>query len=215
MIALAVLSVVVAYLLGSISFAVVFSKLFSHVDVRSQGSGNAGTTNVLRVSGVKAGVLTLVCDALKGTASCLIGMFAFKAAFGADNTVAYIYGEYLCALFCMLGHAFPIYFGFKGGKCAATSVGIFAVCCPLGIILGLIGWGISMAISRIVSLSTLIATVIVVATSVILNGIINFGVNPIIIVLTLAMGAVVVLRHKDNIIRLIRGEEKKLKVKKS
>ena len=215
MIVLAVLSVVAAYLIGSISFAVVFSKLFSHIDVRSQGSGNAGTTNVLRVSGVKAGVLTLLCDALKGTAACLIGMVAFKAAFGQDNTVAVLYGEYLCALSCMLGHAFPIYFGFKGGKCAATSVGIFAVCCPLGIVLGLVGWGISMLITKIVSLSTLVATAIVVISSIVLNGVLKFGVNPIIIVLTLAMGVVVVLRHKDNIVRLIHGEEKKLKVKKS
>ena len=98
MIMLAIASVIVAYLLGSISFAVIFSKLFSHVDVRSQGSGNAGTTNVLRVSGVKAGVLTLLCDALKGTASCLIGMLAFKVAFGADNSVVVLCGEYLCGL---------------------------------------------------------------------------------------------------------------------
>ena len=215
MIIAAIASVIVAYLLGSISFAVIFSKLFSNVDVRSKGSGNAGTTNVLRVSGAKAGVLTLLCDALKGTASCIIGMLAFKAAFGADNSAMILCGEYLCALFCMLGHAFPIYFGFKGGKCAATSVGIFAVCCPLGILLGVIGWGISMAITRIVSLSTLVATVIVVISSITLNGVLKFGFNPIIIILTLCMGTVVVLRHKDNIVRLIHGEEKKLKIKKS
>lgn len=215
MIVVAVLAVIASYLLGSISFAVIFSKLFSHIDVRKQGSGNAGTTNVLRVSGVKAGVLTLVCDALKGAVSCLLGYFAFKAAFGTDNGAILLYGEYLCALLCMLGHAFPIYFGFKGGKCAATSVGIFAVCCPVGILLGLVGWGISMLISRIVSLSTLVATAIVVTSSIILNGIMKFGADPIIILLTLAMGTVVVLRHKDNIVRLIKGEEKKLKVKKS
>ena len=215
MIMFAILAVVASYLLGSISFAVIFAKLFSHIDVRSVGSGNAGTTNVLRVSGTKAGVLTLLCDALKGTVSCLIGMFVFKAVFGADNSVAVLYGEYLCALSCMLGHAFPIYFGFKGGKCAATSVGIFAVCCPIGILLGIIAWGISMAISRIVSLSTLVATVIVVISSISLNGVLKFGFNPIIVILTLCMGTVVVLRHKDNIIRLIHGEEKKLKVKKS
>lgn len=212
MIMLAVLSPIFAYLIGSISFAVIFTERFSKVDVRKKGSGNAGTTNVLRVSGVKAGLLTFLCDALKGAAACLIGRFAFGLAFGSLQTV--LLGAYICGFACMLGHAYPLFFDFKGGKCAATSVGIFAVCCPQGIILGLLGYGINMAITRIVSISTLIATTIVVIVSFVQKGFLQFGFNPAILVLTLLMGTLVFYRHKSNIQKLIKGEEKKLKVKK-
>lgn len=212
MIVLAGLSIIIAYLLGSISFAVIFSKLFSHVDVRKQGSGNAGTTNVLRVSGVKAGVLTLLCDALKGVVACLIGVYAFKYAFDGSSLMI-LYGKYLCGFACMVGHAYPIFFGFAGGKCAATSVGVFAICCPLGIAFGVGGWLLTLLVTKIVSISSLIATVIVATSSIVINGL-NDGVNYVIIVVTAFMAAVVILRHKDNIKRLINKQEKKLKVKK-
>lgn len=214
MIAFAVLAPILAYFIGSISFAVIFTKVFSKTDVREHGSGNAGTTNVLRVAGKTAGLLTFLCDALKGAAAALLGLVFFKYVFPDSNT-AIMYGKYICGITCMLGHAFPIWFGFKGGKCAATSVGIFAVCCPWAIVAGLIGYGVNMLITRIVSLSTLIATVLVVGFSIGINGF-NGITNPdfIIIGLSLLGGVVVFLRHKDNIKRLIKGEEKKLKIKK-
>ncbi|MBR2043212.1 MAG: glycerol-3-phosphate 1-O-acyltransferase PlsY [Clostridia bacterium] len=214
MIALAILAPVCAYLIGSISFAVIFTKVFSKTDVREHGSGNAGTTNVLRVAGKTAGILTFLCDALKGAAAALLGMLVYKYAFN-DSATMVTYGKYLCGIACMIGHAFPIWFGFKGGKCAATSVGIFAVCCPIGIGAGLIGYAVNMAITRIVSLSTLIATVLVVGFSIGING---FGgiTEPdfVVIALSLLGGVIVFWRHKDNIKRLIKGEEKKLRIKK-
>ena len=212
MIVLAVLAPIVAYLIGSISFAVIFTKVFSKTDVREHGSGNAGTTNVLRVAGKKAGILTFLCDVLKGTAAALLGLFVYKAVFDGDAT-ATMYGSYICAICCMVGHAFPVWFGFKGGKCAATSVGIFAVCCPLGIIAGLVGYAVNMVVTRIVSLSTLIATVLVVGFSIGLNGFNGGSPDFVIIGLSLVGGIIVFWRHKDNIKRLIKGEEKKLKIK--
>lgn len=214
MIVLAVLAPVAAYLIGSISFAVIFTKIFSKTDVREHGSGNAGTTNVLRVAGKTAGILTFLCDALKGTAAALLGMLVYKYVF-PDSQTAVMYGKYICGIACMVGHAFPVWFGFKGGKCAATSVGIFAVCCPWSIVAGLIGYCINMLVTRIVSLSTLIATVLVVGFSIGINGF-NGITNPdyVIIAISLLGGIIVFLRHKDNIKRLIKGEEKKLKIKK-
>lgn len=214
MIVLAVLAPVAAYLIGSISFAVIFTKIFSKTDVREHGSGNAGTTNVLRVAGKTAGILTFLCDALKGTAAALLGMLVYKYVF-PDSQTAVMYGKYICGIACMVGHAFPVWFGFKGGKCAATSVGIFAVCCPWSIVAGLIGYCINMLVTRIVSLSTLIATVLVVGFSIGINGF-NGITNPdyVIISISLLGGIIVFLRHKDNIKRLIKGEEKKLKIKK-
>ena len=211
---LAVLAPIVAYLIGSVSFAVIFTKLFSNTDVREHGSGNAGTTNVLRVAGKTAGILTFLCDAIKGAAAALFGLLVYRYVFGSDNQTLIMYGKYICAIACMVGHAFPVWFGFKGGKCAATSVGIFAVCCPWAIVIGLCGYALNMLITRIVSLSTLIATVLVVTFSIVLNGFSGGKPDFVIIVLSLIGGVIVFLRHKDNINRLIKGEEKKLKIKK-
>ncbi len=198
---------VVAYLLGSISFAVVFSKIYTKTDVRESGSGNAGTTNVMRVAGVTPGVLTFLCDILKGTASALVGRFAYSAV--SDQKDVMVLGMYICAVACMLGHAYPIYFGFKGGKCAATSVGIFAVACPFGILAGILTFALTVAISRIVSLSTLVATLVIMSVSIYLN--IH---NIPVVVLTVVAAAIVYLRHYSNIKRLLKGEEKKFKAKK-
>lgn len=214
MILLAVLAPILAYLIGSISFAIIFTKHFSKTDVREHGSGNAGTTNVLRVAGKTAGILTFLCDALKGALAAFLGMLLFRVAFPSAAELM-LYGKYICGIACMVGHAFPIWFKFKGGKCAATSVGIFAVCCPFAIFVGLLGYIVVMFISKIVSLSTLVATVLVVTFSIAINGFDNAG-NPDFVIITLSVigGIIVFLRHKDNIKRLLRGEEKKLKIKK-
>jgi glycerol-3-phosphate acyltransferase PlsY len=108
----------------------------------------------------------------------------------------------------MLGHVFPIFFQFKGGKGVATSVGIFAVCCPIAIIIGLCVFAVSTLLSRIVSLSSLIATVTVVVMSVIFYD--RSGSLAVQIILSVAMGLIVFLKHKENIIRLINGEENKI-----
>ncbi len=213
MIVLAIAAPIVAYLIGSICFAVIFTKYFCKTDVREHGSGNAGTTNVLRVAGKTAGIMTFLCDALKGAVAALLGLFVYRYVFPNSEVMA-MYGKYICAVACMLGHAFPIWFGFKGGKCAATSVGIFAVCCPIGIGVGLVGYALNMLITRIVSMSTLIAAVFVVGFSIGLNGFNGKEPDYVIIALSLIAGAIVFLRHKENIKRLIKGEEKKLKVKK-
>lgn len=213
MIVFAILAPIAAYLIGSISFAVIFTKYFCKTDVREHGSGNAGTTNVLRVAGKTAGFLTFLCDALKGAVASLLGLFVYKYLF-PDSASMIMYGKYICAVACMLGHAFPIWFKFKGGKCAATSVGIFAVCCPIGIIVGLIGYALNMVITKIVSMSTLIATVFVVGFSIGINGFNGGKPDYVIIALSLIAGTIVFLRHKDNIKRLIKGEEKKLTIKK-
>ncbi len=208
----AVLTVVAAYLVGSINFAVIFTKKYNNVDVRDFGSGNAGTTNVLRVAGKKAGAATFALDILKGAVAAGLGVLVFK--FLPFN---YEYGMFLCGLACMLGHCFPVFFGFRGGKAVATSVGIFAVCCPVAIIIGLIGFGICMVISKTVSVSSLIATLIVVGVSCgfAYGGAFSESVNPLIITLiTVACGLVVILRHLENIKRIFNGTEKKFSIKK-
>lgn len=218
---LAVGVIVFAYLLGSINFAVILSKLFAGEDVRKSGSGNAGTTNVLRTVGKLPAILTFVFDILKGFGACLAGKLIFSyLIFNTTMSVNWLfipdYGAYICCIAVMLGHIYPVFFGFKGGKAVATSVGTFAVCCPLAIILGLIGFAISLLISKFVSLSSLIATVIVVVVAsgyaIVVNAT-NYNVIPVVIMAFIA-GIIVFIKHKANIIRLREGTEPKISAKK-
>lgn len=203
-------AVVIAYFLGSINFAVIFANAFLKKDVRELGSGNAGTTNVMRTAGFLPGALTFVCDALKGFAACFIGKMLFIHAY--PDTIPWIYVAYMCGVACMLGHIFPIFFGFKGGKGVATSVGIFAVCCPIAIVIGLTVFALMVLLTKIVSLSSLIATVTVISLSIVFyNSDANIALPA---VLSISMGAIVFLKHKDNIKRLIKGEEKKITVRR-
>ena len=208
------LTIVVAYFIGSINFAVIYSKAFIHKDVRDFGSGNAGMTNVLRVVGPVAGTLTFICDALKGLAAGIIAKYVFSVlqAFYGAEWLNPVYGAFICGLACMIGHIYPVFFGFKGGKGVAVSVGIFAVCCPIAIISGLVCFLIVLAISRIISISSLLATIVVVSVSIIFND--STALLWPQAVSTVLMGALVFIKHRENIVRLSRGEEKKLTVKK-
>ncbi len=206
----AVITVIAAYLIGSVNFAVIFAKAFLKKDVREMGSGNAGTTNVMRNAGFLPGALTFICDALKGFVAAGLGKLVFAYIFdtvGAGWALP-IYGAYICGAACMLGHVFPIFFQFKGGKGVATSVGIFAVCCPIAIILGLAVFALVTIISKIVSLSSLVATVTVVVLSLIFYDK-SASILPQAL-LCIGMGVLVFLKHKENIKRLISGTESKI-----
>ncbi len=212
MVITAFVTVAAAYLIGSISFAVIFAKSFLKKDVRELGSGNAGATNVMRNAGFLPGALTFLFDALKGFAAAYMGKAIFQyihTQIGGEWSYG-IYGAFLCGAACMLGHIFPFFFGFKGGKGVATSVGIYAVCCPIAIIIGLAVFAITVLISRYVSLASVLAATVVVVLSIIFHND-TAGILPQII-LTLLMGAMVIGKHKDNIKRLINGTENKIKL---
>ncbi len=224
---LAVAAVIAAYLIGSINFAVIFTKHFTKNDIRDFGSGNAGTTNVMRVGGLKPGILTFVCDALKGFAASLLGKYLFSIIISSNPSLSWaypVYGAYLCGLVCMLGHVFPIFYQFRGGKGVAVSVGIYAVCCPKAIVLGLVVFALVTLLTKTVSIGSLIATVTVISLSVV------FYNSPIGIfkteldsaasllwqsVLSIGMGVTIILKHIPNIKRLFSGEEKKIKIRRN
>ena len=205
----AIVTIIAAYLIGSINFAVIFSKAFTKKDVRNIGSGNAGTTNVMRTAGFLPGALTFICDALKGFVAVFMGKLVFQ--YMLENGVEWaapIYGAYICGLACMLGHVFPIFFQFKGGKGVATSVGIYSICSPIAIISGLAVFAVSTVVSKIVSLSSLLATVVVVVLSIVFYDT-SASIIPQVI-LTISMGLIVVLKHTGNIKRLLSGTENKI-----
>jgi len=205
----AFITVIAAYLIGSVNFAVIFSKAFTKKDVREIGSGNAGTTNVMRTAGFLPGALTFLCDAIKGFIASFMGQLVFKYMLeNGTDWAAPVYGAYVCGAACMLGHVFPIFFQFKGGKGVATSVGIYAICSPIAIISGLAVFAVSTVVSKIVSLSSLLATVVVVVLSIVLYDS-TASIVPQI-VFTLTMGMIVVLKHTSNIKRLLAGTENKI-----
>ena len=215
MIIYAVLVVIFSYLIGSVNFAVIFSKVFMKKDVRNIGSGNAGTTNIMRNGGFVPGALTFLCDALKGFVASFAGKVVFDYILG--NTDAAwalpIYGAYICGLACMLGHVFPIFFQFKGGKGVATSVGIYAVCSPVAIVLGLTVFAIVTIASKYVSVGSVTAAITVVICSLIFR-ISDAAIMPQII-MSVAIGLIVILKHIENIKRIIAGTESKIGGKKN
>ena len=209
MVMTAIVTAIAAYMIGSVNFAVIYTKLFTKKDVRDFGSGNAGTTNAMRVGGKLPGILTFVSDAVKGFVASLLGLLIFKYMYGQGIDWAYpIYGAYLCGLTCMIGHVFPIFFEFKGGKGVAVSAGIFAICCPIAIAIGLAVFAALFIITKIVSISSLTATVVVVVFSAVFANS-DAEIWPQLLV-CIAMATIIFVKHRENIRRLLAGEESKM-----
>jgi glycerol-3-phosphate acyltransferase PlsY len=204
--------IIVPYLLGSINFAVIFSKGIHHDDVRTHGSGNAGSTNMLRTYGLKTALLTLVCDVLKGVISTFIGLIVMPYYTGF---------AYISALCCMLGHAFPVYYGFKGGKCVATFAGAALVLNPPVWVLLVLSFVLIVYISRYVSLGSVICVSLfpllinfIPFISITLEDGTVAGTPPAGIIGAFLMAVLVVVLHRKNIVRLWKGEESKISFKK-
>ena len=146
---------IIAYLLGSISFSVIISKKMAGFDVREKGSGNAGSTNVLRTVGKKAAALTLLGDALKGVVAIIAAIIIGKIA--KETNIELL--KYIAGILVVVGHTFPIYFGFKGGKGVATSLGVILMlnwrCGLLCLLFALL----LMALTRMVSVGSVAAAV--------------------------------------------------------
>ena len=217
-----ILILAAAYLLGSISFAVILSKKISGEDIRNSGSGNAGATNMLRVHGKAAGAATLLCDALKGVVAVLIGLIADKiitAQTGMqldwfEQNILFGNLKYLAGIFVVLGHDFPVFFGFKGGKGVATSLGVMLMTdWRIGLIIA-VSAILIMLISRYVSLGSIIGGILYpIAVIALMGG--KGDINWIYFLSAVVLGAIDISKHHANIKRLISGNENKLFSKKS
>ena len=201
---------VIAYLIGSVNFSVLISKKIAGFDVREKGSGNAGSTNVLRTVGKKAALLTLVCDILKGVVSILIALLIGKIAKKLSPAIL----VEVAAVFVVIGHTFPIFFEFKGGKGVATSLGIaLLINWKIGLIC-LVFALLLMALTRMVSLGSISAAVLFAVLTIFIRDsyIVEFESNFIIFGFLLA--AFVVFNHRTNLQRILSGTENKLSFKK-
>ena len=190
-----ILVIVIGYLLGSISTGVVLSKLFTKTDIRTQGSGNAGTTNMLRILGRKMALFTFVGDILKGIIAVYIGKWLIGGELGG----------LLGALGAVLGHFYPLYFGFKGGKGIATSFGSLLFVFPIEALLAFTLFLILVYLTHYVSVGS-VAAAAALPLFVIFT---HFG-EPHLWVITACLGAAVIWRHRANIVRLMNHTESKL-----
>lgn len=199
-------AVLVAYLMGSLSFAVIISRVMGLADPRSYGSGNPGATNVLRSGSKKAAALTLALDAVKGLLPVLIAR-VWMDELGGATTVA------LVALAAFVGHVWPVFFRFQGGKGVATALGVLlGLSAWLGLLV-LATWLAVARVSRYSSLAALVAAIMAPLYYALLGGVI-WDFYGVILAAIIIMSAILLWRHAGNITRLIQGKESKIGEKK-
>ena len=205
---------ILAYLLGSISFSVIISKKMAGFDVREKGSGNAGSTNVLRTVGKKAAIITLICDILKGVIAIIIAVVTGKIVQGLDNALL----VQLAGVFVILGHTFPVFFRFKGGKGVATSLGVLLVTnWQIGLIC-LVFALILIALTRMVSVGAIAAAVLFPVLVLFIDQ--NYIVsttgwdNWSYLIYSIIIAVLVIFNHRENMKRIFNGTENKLSFKK-
>lgn len=197
---ISVLSAVIGYFLGSVSTSILVARISKNIDIRDFGSGNAGATNTLRVLGKKAAAVVVIGDALKGVLAILIAM-ALCAVFDVQSSIPL----YAAGLFAVIGHNFPVYFGFKGGKGVLTSIVTVIMLDPIIGLIVLVFAVAVMAVTRYVSLGSCLGAILLF----ILASALRYS-NTYFMILCQILSVLVIIKHKSNIKKLINGTESKL-----
>lgn len=210
MVATYILMAIIAYAIGSVNFSVILSKKMAGFDVRDKGSGNAGTTNMLRTVGKGAAALTLILDILKGLVAILIAKYIVGNLAPEANIAILVQ---LAGFFVVVGHTFPMFFGFRGGKGVATSLGVLLMLNPLIGGICLVFALTVMAFTRMVSLGSIMAAILFpVLTIFIKTNYISDGYNYIFF--GIAMAVLVIFNHRANLKRIYNGTENRISFKK-
>ena len=217
------LTIVIAYLFGSISFAIIITKRFSGKDIRSFGSGNAGATNVLRSQGKLPALLTFVGDLCKSMLSVYLGgilLSSLQLAPIVDSTMLThdienlkLIGSYLAGLCCVLGHIYPVFFGFRGGKGVMTILGMTLILDWRTALIALAVFTLVVLFSRMVSLGSIVAGISLPITTYLMRTFAYHQQWPTVAFCVVAMSIITVIaiiKHRENIKRIIAGTESKL-----
>ena len=202
-----IIILIIAYAIGSINFSVIISRKMAGFDVREKGSGNAGATNMLRTVGKKAAILTLICDVLKGVVAILIALIAGKIVKNVDQAVL----VQIAGIAVVIGHTFPIFFEFKGGKGVATALGVLLMInWQIGLIC-LVFALVIMALTRIVSLGSIGAAILfpVLVLFIHTNYIVEAKSSKYLL-FSVILALIVIFNHRENIRKLADGTENKL-----
>lgn len=198
---------IIAYLIGSVNFSVILSKKMAGFDLRDKGSGNAGTTNVLRTVGKKAAIITLICDILKGVVAILIAILANKLVEGSNGALLVQFA----GVAVILGHTFPIFFKFKGGKGVATSLGVLIMSnWQIGLIC-LVFALILIALTQMVSVGSIAAAILYPVLTLFIPQ--NYIIPGNYLIYSVVLAVIIVFNHRENVKRLLKGTENKISFK--
>jgi glycerol-3-phosphate acyltransferase PlsY len=198
--------VLLGYLIGSIPFGYLIVKARAGADIRRTGSGGTGATNVSRSAGKAAGLLTLVLDAAKGGFAVLLA----RTFIASDRSLTWVIA--LAALAVLLGHIFPLWLGFRGGKGVATALGVFLVLNPIAVVAAAALFLMTVFFTRYVSLASIVATLLIPVLIFLQIGTDGSPVNQRLLFLTsIVVSALIVLAHRSNIDRLLQGKERKFR----
>lgn len=217
-----------AYLIGSISFSIIITSRVANKDIRTMGSGNAGFTNVLRSIGWGPAIATILLDFAKGLLAVAIGGMLFRTftVNGIPSAELVSYGKYIAGFACILGHMYPIYYGFKGGKGVVTSLALMAIADWRVFLVCLATFFLVFAFTRTVSVGSISFAALYGVYTFIFAYFVDYlpninseephtmGYVVMATVLSFAIGAVIIIKHKSNIKRLLNGTEMKTKTQK-
>ncbi len=199
----ALITMTVSYLLGSLNFAIILSKKEYNQDIRTFGSKNAGMTNMMRTYGKKAAALTLLGDTLKAVVAALIGYVLLGMC-----------GAYIAGLFCIIGHMFPVYYGFRGGKGVVTAATSMLMCDPLVFLILITCFVLIVLATKYISLGSIMCMLLY---PIVLDRVTKLftGHTSPFIIFSILIAALVIVKHHENIKRLLEGKENKFSFKKS
>lgn len=205
--AMYIIVAIIAYAIGSINFSVILSKRMAGFDVRQKGSGNAGTTNMLRTVGKTAAIITLICDILKGVISIFIA-FGIGSIIQKDTALL----VQIAGIFVIIGHTFPVFFQFKGGKGVATALGVLIttnwqiglICLVFALLL--------MLFTKMVSAGSVTAAILFPVLTLFIQN--NYIVEGSYLVYSIIVALIVIFNHRSNIQRILNGTENKINFKR-
>ena len=202
------LAYLLAYLIGGFPTSAIAGKL-KGIDITKHGSGNAGATNALRVLGTKIGVTVMLVDALKGVAVIALGSWIITQ-FARESNQIY---DITLGITGIIGHVFSIFLKFKGGKGVATAAGVYAYLSPVTMLIALAAFVLTVALSKYVSLGSIVAATVLVISQLVMNIMTDFAGLPTLI-MTVLLALFIIIKHKQNIKRLMAGNENKISFKK-
>lgn len=216
------IAAVIAYLIGSINTSIITTRIVAHKDIRTMGSGNAGFTNVLRTVGKGPAIVTFIGDFLKGVVSILIAYLILIGFNDEKMNLVRQYAFYIAGLACVLGHMYPIFYGFKGGKGVVTTASVMLMTDWRTLVAALVVFVIMFATTKVISKCALVNALVYPITTFCFRYFLDYMPNPsnsLVFVffstfITLIIAIMVIYRHKDNIKRIINGTEKKITAKK-
>lgn len=202
---IALLSIPTAYLLGSIPFSWIVARCYGIPDIRQVGSGNPGATNVWRTAGPVAGLLAFAGDIAKGVAAILVGR-AMITRFGSAGLTSDAL-LVLTGLAAVLGHIFTVFLSFRGGKGVAAGLGVMVTLLPIPTLIALAGFGVVAGLTRIVSLGSMLAGLVLAATVLVQRFMLGHDVALVYVWMTAILAVLVLWTHRQNIMRLVQGRE--------